>query len=425
LAPVEQGQIDVSLNALILDAPSRSCMFRFLIVAQRLWLALKPSGKHIMTEQQRISQLRNLTSQLMDYGWFVPPFIVGEEHERIGKLGAYITANPPLDTAARSAIENKIYVELLDVAFSNEVRARYVWLALRTPHIQEYSHLYESAIFAYYKREYAASVCLLLVMLEGVLLSINGWKVGQQNKPSFNQLINTVTNLQLANVNSEMNAIQVVFREALSDFVRRWLYSNTANADFTLSVLNRHYVLHGMDTGNFYRPQDLHRLLFGFDLLIDLIAIINGTYRSIVDVDANKYEERKDFYSDLRAGAMQTQAVSENEQRFLRQHSNYVAPILEAFAGALSAHLVVPESLEPGRSELGVSDGVLDIPVPQVGLQAAGIDALVRKRKTAGMPQHVRVNQETEASGNTQPGNQLAESGSCERHAPLRGENER
>jgi transposase len=28
----------------------------------------------------------------------------------------------------------------------------------------------------------------------------------------------------------------------------------TSSADFTLSVLNRHYILHSMDAGNFYRP---------------------------------------------------------------------------------------------------------------------------------------------------------------------------
>jgi hypothetical protein len=173
-------------------------------------------------------------------------------------------------------------------------------------------------------------VCLLLVTLEGVLLSINGWRVGKPGKPSFKKLINTIAKLPLANVNAEMNAIQVAFRKALSDFVRRWLYSHTENADFTLSVLNRHYVLHGMDAGNFYRPQDLHRLLLAFDLLIDLVAIINGTYRVMVEVDVDKYDEREKFYRQLRAGVMQTQTASEHEQRFLKQHPNYVAPTLEA-----------------------------------------------------------------------------------------------
>ena len=78
---------------------------------------------------------------------------------------------------------------------------------------------------------------------------------------------------------------------------------------------------------------------------------------------------------------------------------------------AQSAHLVVPETLEPGRSELGVFNGVLDIPVPQVGLQAAGIDALIRKRETTGVPQHVRVHRKIELSRDAEASDQLAEAG--------------
>jgi hypothetical protein len=190
--------------------------------------------------------------------------------------------------------------------------------------------LYESAVFAYYKREYASAVCLLLVALEGVLLSINGWRVGQPNKPTFAHLRATVANLTLANINPEMNAIQSAFRDALSEFINRWIYAHTSNADFTLSVLNRHYVLHGMDAGNFYRPHDVHRLLLGFDLLIDLIAMINGTYRVMVEIDLDKYEERKKFYEQLRGAALQIGRACEREQELLKQHPNYFPPVMEA-----------------------------------------------------------------------------------------------
>lgn len=283
-----------------------------------------------MDQQQRLSEYPQLSTALMDYGWFLPPGVAGHEHKRIKNLVTYITANPPADNPARQAIEVMIHRELLDVAFSNELRARYMWLALRTPHIQKYSHLYESAIFAYYKREYSATVCLLLATLEGVLLSLNGWSVGQPNKPSFSKLTATVSNLALASINPVMDAVQVAFRDALSQFISRWLYSHTSNADFSLSVLNRHYVLHGMDAGNFYRPQDVHRLLFGFDLLIDLVGIINGTYRSMIDTDDDIYERRQLFYEQLQRGALAIVTASEREQTLLKEHPNYAAPLLEA-----------------------------------------------------------------------------------------------
>ena len=190
--------------------------------------------------------------------------------------------------------------------------------------------MYESAVFAYYKREYAAGVCLLLVALESVLLSIKGWRVGQPNKPSFAQLKATVANLTLASITPTIDAIQVAYRDALSEFIDRWIYAHTSNADFTLSVLNRHYVLHGMDAGNFYRPHDFHRLLLGFDLLIDLVAIINGTYRPIVEVEIDKYEERRKYYDQLRGGMLQIGPAGDHEQQLLKQHPNYVPPAMEA-----------------------------------------------------------------------------------------------
>jgi hypothetical protein len=284
-----------------------------------------------MDHQQRIDDYPSLTLVLMGYGWFIAPFINGEEHARVKSLVAYIQANPPPDDAAKRAIEDKIHREFLDVAFSNQVRARYVWQALRTPHVREYSHLYESAVFAYYKREYAGAVCLLLAALEGVLLSINGWRAGSpQRKPSFAQLKRTIANLSLLNINAQMNAVQAAFRDALSEFVSRWLYEDTSNADFTLSVLNRHYVLHGMDSGNFYRPHDIHRLLLAFDLLIDLIAMVNASYRPIVEEDLDKYERRRVFYENLRSGLLTVRAAADGEQILLQQHLNYVPPVLEA-----------------------------------------------------------------------------------------------
>lgn len=284
-----------------------------------------------MSQMQRIAEVAAFTPKLMDYGWFVPPSITGQEHDRVKKLVARIDVAPPTVQADRQRIEQDIHRELMDVTFSAKARARYVWLAMRTPHVNKFSHLYESAIFAYYKREYAAAVCLLLVTLEGVLLSLKGWTLGQPHKPKFPELVAFVAGFPLKTINQEMDAIQPLLRDALAEFIRRWIYTNTVGADLTLSVLNRHYVLHGMEAGNFYRPLDAHRLLLAFDILIDLVAITEGTFRAIVEQDEGKYEEREQFYSQLRSGVLQTGQASIEEQRLLKQHSNYVPPTLEAW----------------------------------------------------------------------------------------------
>ena len=50
---------------------------------------------------------------------------------------------------------------------------------------------------------------------------------------------------------------------------------------------------------------------------------------------------------------------------------------------------VAPEVLEPRRRQFCVPDGVLNILVPEVGLQRACVVPLVGQSVAAGVPQHV------------------------------------
>lgn len=284
-----------------------------------------------MSEEQEILDLQKVTAVLMDYGWFVPPFAIQSEVKALSVLTAKIVASPPTTDADKRKVEDEIHTHLMDAALSPQLRARFVWYAMRTPHLREYSHIIESAVHAYYKRQYTATVCLLLTAFEGVTLSIHGYTLGGVvKKPSFAQLTATLQSVPLVAINPVMNAFQNVMRDALGTFVDRWLYANTQNADFTLSVLNRHYVLHGMEPGNFYRPQDVHRLLFATDMLIELTAIREKVWRATVPDDAAEYEERRAFYTELRDGEISVVAAGGREQQLLGQHANYVVPQREA-----------------------------------------------------------------------------------------------
>ena len=55
-----------------------------------------------------------------------------------------------------------------------------------------------------------------------------------------------------------------------------------------------------------------------------------------------------------------------------------------------------PEILEPRRRQFGVAHRVLDIAVPEVGLQRARVVPLVGQGVAAGVPEHVRVRLEAE-----------------------------
>ena len=86
---------------------------------------------------------------------------------------------------------------------------------------------------------------------------------------------------------------------------------------------------------------------------------------------------------------------------------------------------IVPEALEPGRRQLGVAHRMLDVAMPELGLQRTGIDALVRQLVAAGVPKHVGVDRKTEPGCDAEPRDQLAKAGGRERRSPLGRENER
>jgi hypothetical protein len=53
--------------------------------------------------------------------------------------------------------------------------------------------------------------------------------------------------------------------------------------------------------------------------------------------------------------------------------------------------LILPEVLEPFRRELGVSDGVLNVLVPQIVLKRPRVLTIIGELKPAGVAQHVRM----------------------------------
>ena len=55
-----------------------------------------------------------------------------------------------------------------------------------------------------------------------------------------------------------------------------------------------------------------------------------------------------------------------------------------------------PKGFEPGGGELGIAHRVLNVFMAEVGLKGAGVVALGRQRKPAGMPEHVRMRLEAE-----------------------------
>lgn len=68
-------------------------------------------------------------------------------------------------------------------------------------------------------------------------------------------------------------------------------------------------------------------------------------------------------------------------------------------ASLIPSWLLTPQSLEPRGVGGRVANGVLDVAVPQVILDQAGVCALVGQRKTTGVPEHVRMRSEGQRCG--------------------------
>jgi hypothetical protein len=67
-----------------------------------------------------------------------------------------------------------------------------------------------------------------------------------------------------------------------------------------------------------------------------------------------------------------------------------LSPLRHAAAPELSLLRDLPlQLLEPRRISGGVTDGVLNVVVPEIVLDQAGVRALVGESKAAGMAQHV------------------------------------
>ena len=170
----------------------------------------------------------------------------------------------------------------------------------------------------------------LLSALEGVMLSFDGYDINTgANKPYIPDLTKKISQTTSGfGANSAMDIRHNTYRDILVKFLSDWIYKNTKDSDFSLSVLNRHYVLHGMEPGNFYRPQDLHRLILAFDLLIEFLCYPQKLFRIFTPNPGEDdfIDARRDYYQALSMGTPTTAQSWNIERILLKQHKSYVEP---------------------------------------------------------------------------------------------------
>ena len=272
-----------------------------------------------------------LSDILMRFGWFAAPFINGAEYDRLEALCRRIENVDVRDKAAMATAETEIFHVLGDPTYHPNYRAKFVALGIRLEHFNKFSHLYEEGIFSYYKRDYAGTVLLLLSALEGVLVALSGWQIGTGAQPGHQQLIRNVReSVPGRKLAPPLVAAHDMYRDVFANFLERWLYRHAHRADFGISVLNRHYVMHGLEPGNFYRPQDVHRMILAFDVLIDWLALNQGVFdNAFINTDNPIIARRMEYYHALSEGDQTVKQTWKAERTLLGDHPRYEPPTEE------------------------------------------------------------------------------------------------
>jgi hypothetical protein len=278
-----------------------------------------------------LAKYKPLSDVLMEYGWFVAPFIIGSEFRSIEAVAEHAKNHPPQNSDDRRLIEVMIHEALCETVFHPNYRARAIWLGLKLDHFKDYSHIYESGIFAYYKRDYIGSSLCLLAAMEGILLSFYGWKLsGSEKKPSLPNLVRRLRATEIPYKAPDHSIAHNMYRDTLADFLDKWLYRNTDQSDFSLSFLNRHLIFHGLKPGNFYRPEDVHRLILVFDLVVDFLAVRQQIFYVFLPLGSDRiFDKRHEHYFNLAMGTANVFQCWTAEREMLKDHPNYIPPSKE------------------------------------------------------------------------------------------------
>lgn len=272
-----------------------------------------------MIEQEFERKIREVNETLIEYGWVISPFMIGKDFDKIYKLVLKIKSNETPTKDEKEVYLKEINSVLTDIVFHPLFRAFFVYRAQELKHIKLFSHHLERAILHYYKNDYLSTVLCLLPAIEGCLLSYFGWEYKKGRKPNINQLIVEIEKCRIPTYNPAYKIYSII----LSKFLRTWIYSDTSTTDTTFSYLNRHYIMHGMGTGNYYSLSDAHRLIVFFDLLIEFLSIEEKRMYAFIP-ENKQVTERSQYYFRFIEKNIKRDEILTTESKLLSDNSNYI-----------------------------------------------------------------------------------------------------
>jgi hypothetical protein len=262
---------------------------------------------------------RELTPILLAQGWLFPPKILGGEVDELWDRCEQFRKGP-LDEADRRAAESAISQVLVFTAFHPNYRAYYVWLAMQQPYVSSFSHLIETGVLHYFGRDYLSCVHSLLPAVEGILrahfVAHNSTGTKDFSYRNLRRFLSSERPIRSG------AGTHLLYRSALDEFLARWLWKPTNDADWDLSHLNRHYVLHGMGSEHYYRSDDCHRLFMFLDLYMEMLVLETGVGEYAFIPEDPSIRRRSRHYEALLVWSELTRPNS-RRLALLREHPHF------------------------------------------------------------------------------------------------------
>lgn len=265
---------------------------------------------------EKLEDYKKVNSELLKYGWMIGSLITGGDFEKIKRMCEKSSEKSQLSKEDISEIN----ILMVGIVFNPNYRAHYMERAQKTAHIKEFSHHIERAILHYYKEDYFSTIHTLLPAIEGVLLSYYGYEFGKEKKPSQKEFLKKFKEGRTAVFSPRTTAL---YRTQLIEFLEKWIFQHTNNADFSYSYLNRHYALHGMGNNCYYTFSDCNRLFVVFDMFIEIVSAENLDYKFLIESSTINSGRRK-YYSQLIENKYQVITNKAMEAALMKENKNYI-----------------------------------------------------------------------------------------------------
>lgn len=275
-----------------------------------------------MADKEFIIKYQEVFETLADYGWIITPFLINKDFQKISDIVSRIreNKNPTQEDKDKYLVQLKNLIT--NIVFHPLFRAFFVYRSKEVSHVKKFSHHIERAILHYYKNDYFSTVLCLLPAIEGSLLSYFGWHFDIDRKPSINKLIEEIEKCKGPTFDT---VTYKLYSSTLSTFLRKWIFSDTASTDLTYSYLNRHYVLHGMGTNNYYSLADANRLIMFFDLFIEFLSLEENRRYIFIPEDNEQINSRSQYYFKFIEKNIKKGEILRTENKFLLENANYTA----------------------------------------------------------------------------------------------------